>query len=155
AGIRIGLKPNEVLFENGPVILYSRLVEGKFPPYRDIIPKKFGTRLTLYAPDFLAVVRQAAIMTDDQTKRVDFSFEPGILTLRAQGADTGSSEVSLELPEYTGSKIDIAFDPSYLVEMLRAIEGTPTIQLDLTDKRTPAVFRAGDNYLYLVMPMGD
>lgn len=153
APIRVALRPNEALFENGPVLIHTRLVEGRFPPYRDIIPKKSGVRLALPVADFLSRVRQAAIMTDDETKRVDFKFEPGKVTLKAQGAETGSSEVTLDLPEYAGAEVEIAFDPQYLVDMLRAVEGEPTLMLEMTDGQKPALFKVGDGYLYLVMPL--
>jgi DNA polymerase-3 subunit beta len=149
----VALRPNEALFENGPVLIHTKLVEGRFPPYRDIIPKKSAVKLPLPTADFLSRVRQAAIMTDDETKRVDFSFERGKVTLKAQGAETGSSEVVLDLPDYAGADVEIAFDPQYLVEMLRAIEGEPTLTLEMTDGQKPALFKVGDNYVYLVMPL--
>ena len=153
AAIRIGLKANDALFENGPVLIHTKLVEGRFPPYRDIIPKKSAVKLTLPVADFLSRVRQAAIMTDDESKRVDFRFAPGKLTLTAQGAETGSSEVEMDLPEYDGQEVNIAFDPQYVIEMLRAVEGEVNLTLEMTDGQKPAVFRVGADYLYLVMPL--
>jgi DNA polymerase III subunit beta len=153
AGIRVGLKANDALFENGPVLIHTRLVEGRFPPYRDIIPKKSAVKLDLAAGEFLSRVRQAAVMTDDETKRVDFAFAAGAATLTARGAETGSGEVTLDLPDYAGPGVEIAFDPQYLVEFLRAIDGEPTISLEMTDGQRPAVFRVGDGYTYLVMPL--
>jgi DNA polymerase-3 subunit beta len=151
--IRVALKTNEALFQTERALIHTKLVEGRFPPYRDIIPKKLAVKLPVIAPDFLARVRQAAIMAEGESKRVDFHFETGKVTLTARGPDTGSSEVVMELPEYPGPEIDIAFDPQYLTEMLRAIEGEPTVVLEMTDGQKPAVFRVGEQYLYLVMPM--
>ena len=59
----------------------------------------------------------------------------------------------MALPGYEGPEIDIAFDPAYLTEMLRAIESEPTILLELTEARDRAIFRVGEHYLYLVVPM--
>jgi len=151
--IKISLKTNEALFQTERALIHTRLVEGRFPPYRDIIPKKLVTKLTIPVLELLSRVRQAAIMTDDETKRVDFHFEPGKVTLTARGNETGSSEVEMQLPEYAGAVIDIAFDPVYLTDMLRAVEGEPTATLEMTDGLKPAVFRIGDHYLYLVMPL--
>lgn len=153
APIRVCLRPNEALFENGPVLIHTKLVEGRFPPYRDIIPKKSAVKLALPVADFTNRVRQAAIMTDDETKRVDFQFEPGKVTLKAQGAETGSGEVVLELPDYAGPAVEIAFDPQYLIEMLRAVEDEAALMLEMTDGNKPALFKVGDGYLYLVMPL--
>lgn len=152
--IRIVLKPNEAMFQTGRALIYTRLVEGRFPPYRDIIPKKPGVLLSIPTAEFLSRVRQAAIMTDDESKRVEFKFEPGKLTLTAQGgADHGSGEVTMDLPDYKGDEIDIAFNPQYLIDMLRAVESEPTLTLEMTDGQKPAVFRLGADYLYLVMPL--
>ncbi|MGL6095553.1 MAG: DNA polymerase III subunit beta [Fimbriiglobus sp.] len=151
--VRVVLRPNEAMFQTERAVIHTKLVEGRFPPYRDIIPKKMAVKLTISAADLLARVRQAAITTDEDSKRVDFHFEPGKVTLTARGPEVGSSEVEMELPEYNGPVIDIAFDPSYLTDMLRVIDGEPTLTLELTDGQKPAVFRAGDTYLYLVMPL--
>ncbi len=151
--VRVALKPNEALFQTERALIHTRLVEGRFPPYRSIIPKKLDIRLQVPVADFLARVRQAAIMTDEESKRVDFHFEKGQVTLTARGPETGTGEVTLALPEYAGPVVDIAFDPAYLVEMLRAIEGEPTATLEMTDGQKPALFRVGDQYLYLVMPL--
>lgn len=151
--IRVALHANDAMFQTERALIHTKLVEGRFPPYRDIIPKKSTIKVTLNPAEFLSRVRQAAIMTDDATKRVDFEFAKKKLTLKAEGAETGSSEVRLDLPDYDGEEITIAFDPQYLVEMLRAIEGETGITLEMTSGEKPAVFRAGDNYLYLVMPL--
>src|SRR5581483_8599957 len=142
--VRVALKPNEALFQTERALIHTRLVEGRFPPYRSIIPKKLDIRLQVPVADFLARVRQAAIMTDEESKRVDFHFEKGQVTLTARGPETGTGEVTLALPEYAGPVVDIAFDPAYLVEMLRAIEGEPTATLEMTDGQKPALFRVGD-----------
>lgn len=152
--IRVALTANEATFQTGRALIHTKLVEGRFPPYRDIIPKKPGMSLQVPVADFLSRVRQAAIMTDDETKRVEFTFETGKVTLNAQGgADNGSGEVMLELPDYKGANVEIAFNPQYLIDMLRAVENEPTLKLEMTDGQKPAVFRLGDDYLYLVMPL--
>ena len=151
--VKVVLKPNEALFQTERAIIHTKLVEGRFPPYRNIIPRSMEVKLTVSCPDLLAHVRQAAIMTDDESRRVDFHFEPGSVTLSARGPHTGSGEVKLLLPEYNGKVVDIAFDPVFLTDMLRAVDGEPTATLEMTDGQKPAVFRLGESYLYLVMPL--
>src|SRR5262245_54832279 len=150
--IQVSLRPNEVLFRTEKSVIYSRLVEGRYPPYRDIIPKKANAKVPLLIEPFLSAVRQAAIMTDDESKKVAFNFTPGKLTLQAQGAATGRSKVEMKL-EYEGPAVNINFDPQYLIEMLRVLEPDGSLQLDLVDGQRPALFRHGDDYLYLVMPL--
>jgi DNA polymerase-3 subunit beta len=151
--IRVSFKPNAAVFQTERALIHSGLGSGKFPPYRDIFPKKHGVSLSLPVADFTSRLRQAAIMIDEESKRVDFDFQPGKVTLSARGAETGMSDVSLDLPESQAS-LKIAFDPSYILEMLRAIDGETTITLEMTDGMKPAVFKLGSEFLYLVMPMG-
>jgi DNA polymerase-3 subunit beta len=154
--VRVALRPNEAMFQTERAMIYTRLVEGRYPPYRDIISqtqKQASIKITLPVDSFLARVRQAAIMTDDESKRVDLSFEAGKVTMKARGAETGSSEVVMMLPEYDGSPVSIAFDPQYVTEFLRAIDGEPTVLLEMSDGGKPALFQCGDAYKYLVMPL--
>jgi DNA polymerase-3 subunit beta len=153
--IQIALQPNGAQFQTGRWLIHTKLVQGKFPPYKDIIPKKATVKIPIEPAAFASRLRQSAIMTDDETKRVDFHFESGKVTMKARGAETGSSEVHLDLEEHTGGEVDIAFDPNYILDMLRAIEGEPKVHLEMSDGSKPAVFKLDENYTYLVMPMGN
>lgn len=151
--VKVCLRPNDVLFQTEKATIVSRLLEGRYPPYRDIIPKKASTKIQLPVEGFLSAVRQAAIMTDEESKRVAFQFAPGKLTLQAQGAATGKSKVEMALPDYNGAALSINFDPNYLIDMLKVLDPSEVFQLDLVDAQKPALFRAGEDYLYLVMPL--
>ncbi len=150
--IKVCLRANDVLFQTERATICSRLLEGRYPPYRDIIPKRAAIKISLTVEPFLSAVRQAAIMTDDESKRVAFNFAPGKLTLQAQGAATGKSKVEMAL-DYSGEPITINFDPIFLIDMLKVLDASEVIQLDLVDSQKPALFRSGDDYLYLVMPL--
>jgi DNA polymerase-3 subunit beta len=154
--VRIGLSANDAQFQTDRAMIYTTLVQGRYAPYRDIITKtrKDSTvKIPLPVEAFYSRVRQAKIMTDEESKRVDMTFAAGKATLQARGAQTGSSEVELTLPDYDGPEVSIAFDPEYLVEFLRALEGETTITLEMSGGDKPALFRCGENYLYLVMPL--
>src|SRR5262245_12457604 len=154
--VRVGLRTNDALFQTERAMIYTALVQGKFPAYRDHIAKtrrEATQKVSLPVEAFLSRVRQAAIMTDEESMRVDLTFETGKVTLEARGAQTGSSEVSLELPEYEGPKLEIAFAPEYLIEFLRSLEGEPTVMLEMSTGTRAALFRCGDKYSYLVMPL--
>jgi DNA polymerase III subunit beta len=154
--VRVGLRPNDALFQTDRAMIYTTLVQGRYPPYRDIIgqTRKGATvKIPLPVEGFLGRVRQAAIMTDEESMRVDMTFAAGKVTMEARGARTGSSKVELPLPEFEGPEVAIAFDPQYLVEFLRALEGEATVSLEMSDGSKPALFRCGDQYVYLVMPL--
>jgi DNA polymerase III subunit beta len=153
--IRVALKSNEAMFQTGRALIHTRLVEGRFPPYRDIIPKKSAVKLDLPVSGFLSSIRQAAIMTDEESKRVEFRFEPGQVTLTAHGgADTGRSEVVMPLPDYDGPSLTIAFNPQYVTDMLRVAESeSGRLTMEMTDGQKPVLFRVGDHYQYVVVPL--
>jgi DNA polymerase-3 subunit beta len=150
--VKVCLRPNEVLFRTGRAVIYSRLVEGRFPDYRQVLPKKHNVRVPLQVTPFFDAVRQAAIMTDDETRKVTFRFTKGKLTLQAQGAQTGRSKVELPV-EYDAKPIEVNFNPQYLTEMLRVLPTDAELSLDLIDAASPALFRSGTSYAYLVMPL--
>jgi DNA polymerase-3 subunit beta len=150
--VKVCLRPNEVLFRTERAVVYSRLVEGRFPDYKQVLPKKHNVRVELPADAFQAAVRQAAIMTDEDTRRVNFKFAKHKLTLQAQGATAGRSKVELEIP-YEAKPIDIGFNPQYLIEMLKVLPPDAELTLDLIDGNSPALYRSGAQYSYLVMPL--
>jgi DNA polymerase-3 subunit beta len=150
--VKICLRPNEVLFRTGRATIYSRLVEGRFPDYKQVMPRKVVTKVSLSTASFQAAVRQAAVMTDDDSKRVAFRFANGMLTLEARGASAGRSKVELPIT-YDAKPVDINFNPNYLVDMLKVLPSDDEITLDLIDGASPALFRHGTTYSYLVMPL--
>jgi len=150
--IKISFRANEVLMKTERAMVYSRLVEGKFPDWRRAMPQKQAARVPLTVGPFQSAVRQAAIMTDDESKRVRFEFAKGKLTLRAQGAEAGQSRVELPI-DYTGKTLEISFDPKFLLDMLKVLEPDASLTLDLIDGSSPAVFRHEPSYVYVVVPL--
>lgn len=150
--VKVCLRPNEVLFRTERAVVYSRLVEGRFPDYKQVMPKKQGTKVVLQAAPFQAAVRQAAIMTDEDSKRVTFRFSKNNLTLKAQGATAGRSKIELPI-EYDAKTLEIGFNPTYMVDMLKVLPADAELTLDLIDAGSPALFRYGADYSYLVMPL--
>jgi DNA polymerase-3 subunit beta len=150
--VRISFRTNEVLMKTERAMIYSRLVEGRFPDWRKALPQKHTARVPLTVGPFQSAVRQAAIMTDDESKRVRFQFSKGKLTLRAQGAEAGQSRVELPI-EYTGKNLEISFDPKFILDMLKVFEPDIALSLDLNEASAPGVFRQEPNYTYVVVPL--
>ena len=150
--VQISLRQNEALMKTERAMVYSRLVEGRFPNYRQVLPTKHAAKIPLTVGPFLSAVKQAAIMTDEESKRVIFTFAKKKLTLQARGAESGRSRIEMPV-EHDGKAIEISFDPKFLVDMLRVLEPDTTLSLEITDSATPAVFRHEPNYLYVVVPL--
>ena len=117
------------------------------------LPQKHNIKVPLLDGPFQTAVRQAAIMTSEESMGVVFAFDKGKLTLRARGAETGSSRVEMEI-DYSGSPLEISFDPRYLTDMLRVFDPDTKFTLELNDSSSPALFRneTGD-YSYVVLPL--
>jgi len=150
--VRVCLRPNEVLFRTELAVIYSRLVEGRFPDYRQVFPKKQPIRIPLPVDVFHAKVRQAAITADEESKKVTFRFGNDQLTLLSQGARSGKSRVQMPIT-YDGKTVDINFNPDYLIEFLKVLPGDATLELRLIAGDRPALFKCGEQYSYLVMPL--
>jgi DNA polymerase-3 subunit beta len=151
--IRVGFRPNEVLMKTERAMIYSRLVEGRFPNYKQVIPQKHNYKVNLTAGPFHTAVRQAAIMTDDESKRVVFSFGKNKLTLQARGVASGRSKVEMPLA-YEGKAVEISFDPKFVSDMLRVLDPEAQLTLELVDGNSPALFRTEDGqYSYVVVPL--
>jgi len=150
--VRVSFRPNEVLIKTERAMIYSRLVEGRFPDYRKVLPAKHNVKLSLTSGPFQIAVRQAAIMTDEESKRVIFNFGKKKVTLEAQGAESGRSHVEMPL-DYDGKAMKISFDPKFLLDMLRVVEPDTSLTMEMTDGASPAVLRNEPNYLYVVVPL--
>ena len=149
-GVAIG--HTQAFFTTDRATICTRLVEGKFPPYQQFLPKKLPIKIPLVRESFLGAIRAAAITSDQESKRVDFSFAPGKVLMESKGAESGHSEVELALPDYDGTEFTISFDPSFLTEMLRAVDDVNLV-MEVTEAKDRAVIKAGDSFRYLVVPM--
>jgi DNA polymerase-3 subunit beta len=154
AMVRVALRPNEALFstEANQATIYTRLVEGRFPNYRELFTKKSTIKIPLPVAPLYAAVRQAAIMADEESQKVAFQFAKKKLTLKAESSIKGRARVELPL-EYDGKTVDINFNPKYLVEMLRVLDPESSIQVEMIDGNSPAFLRAGEDYTYVIMPL--
>ncbi len=141
-----------VLMRTDSAVIYSRLVEGRFPRYQDVFPASVEIKIPLEVGPLRMAVEQASIITSDDSRGVDFRFVPGMLSLTSRAADVGSSHVELPIA-YEGKPVDITFDPRYLVDALKTLDDGATVTAELIDSKNAAVFRTDDDYTYVVMPL--
>jgi DNA polymerase-3 subunit beta len=133
-------------------VIYTRLVEGRFPRYQDVFPANIEVKIPMEVGPLLSAVEQASIVTSEESRGVDFTFGGGFLKLSSQAADVGKSMVELPI-SYEGKPVEITFDPRYLIDALKTLESTATITAELIDHKNAAVFRTDDQYAYVVMPL--
>lgn len=150
--VYVAVYPNSVLVKVGSSTIYSRLVEGRFPRYADVIPSPGGSLIDLVVSPFYSAVRQAQIVTNEESRGVDFTFENGTLRLTSVAADIGQSKVEMPI-SYDGTPITITFDPRYIADFLRILDPSTSVKLQLTDGESAAVLRTDDGYTYVIMPL--
>ncbi|WP_165235346.1 DNA polymerase III subunit beta [Aquisphaera insulae] len=133
-------------------VIYTRLVEGRFPRYQDVFPANVEVRIPLEAGPLRLAVEQASIVTSNDSRGVDFQFGAGLLKLASQATDVGSSHVELPIP-YDGKAVEITFDPRYLLDALKTLDDATSLTAELIDSKNAAVFKTQDQYTYVVMPL--
>ena len=150
--VSLAIRNNDILVKTATATIYSRLVEGRFPRYQDVVPTHSTTTVELVVGPFYSAVRQAQIVTSEESRGVDFELASGLMTLVSRAAEIGESKVELPI-SYEGAGLVITFDPKYVAEFLRVLEPEQPIRLELTDSESAALFRTEDGYTYIVMPL--
>lgn len=150
--VYLAVYPNSVLVKAGNSTIYSRLVEGRFPRYADVIPPAGGIIIDMLVAPFYSAVRQAQIVTNEESRGVDFTFLTGVLRLASVAADIGQSTIEIPIA-YDGPAITITFDPRYIADFLRILEASTSVKFQLTDGESAAVIRTDDGYIYVIMPL--
>lgn len=150
--VALRLGAHDVTFTTGPVSLTTRLIEGEFPNYRQLIPSGYPNRLIVGREPLLDAVRRVKLLVKDATTPVRIALRPtGIELTVITGDGKATEEVDAK---YEGAEMTVAFNPSYLSEGVEAIAGDE-VALDTLDALKPATLRPidGDDYLYLLMPV--
>jgi DNA polymerase-3 subunit beta len=151
--VHLAVRPSEILVKTAGTTISARLVEGRFPRWRDVFPERLeAAKVQLVAGPLLAAVRQAAIVTSEQSKGVDFAFEPGQLVLSGRSAESGESRVELPL-DHAGAAVRIKLDPRFVADFLRVLDPGTTVSVELTDPQSACVCRTEDGYGYVIMPL--
>jgi DNA polymerase III subunit beta len=133
------------------ILLLSKLVEGNYPNYRQVIPSETKERIALPREELLAAVRRAQIMTSDKANSVKMTVSLNNLAITANSPEVGEARESMAI-NYKGKEMAIAFNPAYLVDPLSAL-AEDEVFLELIDELSPGVLKINGPFLYVVMPM--
>ena len=150
--LRISVRQNQVLFELSGIVLSSRLIDGQFPNYRQLLPETFEHELRLAAGELTEVVRRISLLAQKNAP-LRLSFQPGELTISAQTPDIGEARESLPVP-FQGEPLEIGFNPEFLRAGLEAIEEGDVL-IKLISPLRPGLIESGDDsrFRYLIMPI--
>lgn len=149
--VKINITKNSCSFMMDGVSIQSGLVAGKFPPYRDIIPKKFANSIIMSADELSASLRSASVMTDSEAMRVNLDIQEDQIVFSSSTA-SGKSEVDMPIT-LQGKALKMAFDPKFVIDYAKTCSGG-NVTMRFNDGNKPIVF-GDESYTYLVMPMSD
>lgn len=144
--------PNDVVFRAANATIFSRLVEGRFPRYQDVIPKSHLVSIDMLSDSFLTVVKQAMILTNEESRGVDFHFGKGSVVLASQATDVGASKIELPIT-YTSDELIMRLDPRFITDCLKTLPAGTQFSLQLSTDEDPAKFTTDDGYTYVIMPL--
>ena len=133
------------------VLLITKLIEGNYPNYRQVIPGEAKERVSLVREELQQALRRAEIMTSEKANSVKLAFGKNNLTITANSPEVGEARETIAI-NYKGKELAIAFNPRYLIDPLGALT-EEEVFIELIDELSPGVLKINGPFLYVVMPM--
>lgn len=141
---------NQVLFDINDVLIATRIIEGEFPNYNQVIPKPAKNRITMNTQDVLSSIRRANLLSTPDFQAVKFEIFTNKLVISKSTPDVGESREVIPV-EYDGEEMMVGFNPQLLIDFLKNINDEQ-VHMEISGTDKPAVMRLQD-YLYLALPM--
>ncbi len=161
--VKIAFSDRQVAFEIGidadddsnglaeNIYLVSKIVEGKYPNYKQVIPKETEHRISVERELMLDCVQRAALVTSDKNNSVKIKVTNNLLELTGQSPEYGESHESMAI-RYEGPDVQVAFNPGYLMEPLKAL-GSDEVYFEFKDELSPGIFKTLESFQCVIMPL--
>lgn len=160
--VRIAFNDRQVAFEISSsgdgesglldsIYLVSKVVEGSYPNYRQVIPRNTDLHLKINRETFANAVRRSALVISDKSNSIKVTISAGVMELSGSSQEVGDSSVSVPV-DYEGPEVSVAFNPQFLVDPLKALTRDDVI-FEFKDELSPGVIRTPDRFLCVVMPL--
>ncbi len=131
--------------------LVSKIVEGNYPNYRQVIPKETEHRVKIERELMLECVHRAALVTSDKSNSVKLKVSKNLLEISGQSTEYGESHESMAIA-YDGPEVQVAFNPQFLMEPLKALS-KDEVFFEFKDELSPGLFKTLDNFICVIMPL--
>src|SRR4051812_17896765 len=150
--LSVGVRANQVVFDVGGNVLSSRLIDGQFPNYRQLLPDRYEHELRLASGEMTDVVRRISMLAQKNAP-LRLSFQEGEVTVSAQTPDVGEASETLPVP-FAGEPFEIGFNPEFLRDGVESVD-TGDLVLKLISPLRPGLIESADGtgFLYLIMPI--
>ena len=142
---------NQVAFETSEYTLMSKLMEGVFPNFRQVIPSQCENRVVMPREDFLGALRRVSALAMDNEISLTLTFARNKLEVFGSVAEVGEAKESLPV-KYDGKSIKIAFNPYYLIEPIKQLS-SDNLYFEFNDDIGPGVLKSDESFLYVIMPV--
>ena len=150
--VKITVDAKMALFEYGDAALATKLIEGAFPNFRQVIPQNFVERVEVAREDLLAAIRRVSVISaDDRSVPARLSFKGAELTISMENPEVGESRETIAI-KYGGRDLQLDFNPEYVMAPLRNVD-TDAIYIEFASERGPATFKCDLPFLYVLMPV--
>ena len=149
--VGLGTRENQLQFKINQTIITSRLIDGEFPNYEQVIPKETKEQIRVNTQQFLSATRRACIFTSQESQSVKIDLTRNRMVISKNTPEIGEFREEIEA-DYSGDEFSIGFNPNYLIDVLKNIS-EENIQFGLTDPEKPGMIKSQQDYTYIVLPM--
>ena len=149
--ISLMVQKSQMCFKVGDMTVYSKLMDDAYPNYKQVIPKETAETISVDRQLLLDALDRASVMTMDEAHSTKLIFESGKLTVTSAASDIGEARDVVPI-KYAGEKIEIMFNPAYVMDPLKAIDDDE-VTVNLNDGHSPAVIKCSIPFLYVLMPL--
>jgi DNA polymerase-3 subunit beta len=149
--VKIQATENQAAFEFDSMLIVSKLIEGTYPNFRQVIPSQCEERIPIERENLHTAVKRVALMASDQTSTVQLHFMENRLEITTENPDIGEARETIPV-KYAGKEISVSFNPEYLMAPLRFLQ-SDEVFFELTDELSPGVLKSNVPFLYVLMPM--
>jgi len=151
--VKISIEKNQVSFMIDDTVLISRLIEGHFPNYEQVIPRSSEIKLKIRTEELLQATKRVALLTTEKSNSIRYSLKPNKLIISANTEGLGEARDVVGI-DYAGAEMEIACNPQFLMDVLRNID-CEEVFLELTNSLSPCLIRptTEEEYISIVMPM--
>jgi DNA polymerase-3 subunit beta len=149
--VKISVGSGQIAFDLNNTLLVSKLIEGNYPNYKQVIPSEAKERVTLERETFLNSLRRVSLLASDKSNSIKLNFSKNNIEITANTPEVGEAKESLPV-QYKGREFSIAINPEFLMAPLRSLT-EDEVYLDLIDEMSPGVLKIQTPFLYVLMPM--
>lgn len=152
--IEIYIENNLIQFRAENISMFARLLQGSYPQYNKVIPCYASWKCISFERDLLEKgIKKSLTLTNKDSRAIKMSFDSGTLRIYSNDPNVGESSIKIQANIPVDLKLDIAFNATYILDIVKALKGNDTIEMYVNQFNTPAVFTSSKGYEAIVMPL--